>query len=335
MQTRFYAVLLATLVAAGAARAEPVPLKYAFPAPPFSLLNVWAMTPWIEDVNKASDGTLDIKLFPGPSLATFVNVYDRVTSGVAEFGFGLLGQYAGQFPKTDVVALPFAGDNSHLAAVAMWRLYANGVIANEYERVKPVGLFTLNASSFHTSSKPLKTVEDFKGVKLAVTSRTTGQYLEILGGVPIAMSPAEVYQAVQRGLVAGTSLGWPAVPTFKLEEVTKYHLDVPYSLNPAFVFMNKDAFARLPDKARAAIDRYAGEPYSALLGKTSDRMDEDGRQKTRAKTGHLFTTLDPAEIERWKKLFAPAIEEWVKATPDGAHVLAAFRAEVARIKGGS
>jgi TRAP-type C4-dicarboxylate transport system substrate-binding protein len=327
--------LLGSLFIFHSSNAEPVSLKYAFPAPPFSLLNVWAMTPWIEDVNKASDGTLEIKLFPGPSLANFGNVYDRVTSGVAEFGFGLLGQYAGQFPKTDVVALPFAGDNSHQAGVAMWRLYAGGVIANEYERVKPVGLFTLNASSFHTSSKPLKAVEDFKGVKLAVTSRTTGQYLEILGGVPIAMSPAEVYQAVQRGLVAGTSLGWPAVPTFKLEEVTKYHLDVPYSLNPAFVFMNKEAFARLPEKARTTIDNLSGEALSKALGTSSDTNDREVHAKVLAGAGQVLTRIDAAEMERWKRVLAPLTEQWVKNTQDGQKVLDAYRAEVARFKAGS
>jgi len=313
-------------------RAEPAMLKYAFPAPPASLLNIWAMTPFAEDVNKASDGTLDLKLFFGPSLATFGNVYDRVTSGVIEVGFGMSGQFGGQFVKSEVASLPFLSESCYEASVATWRLYEKGVLAQEYERVKPLGLFHLTSSSFHTTNKPLKTMEDFKGVKFGVTSRTSGQYVEMLGGVAIAMQPSEVYQALQRGLVGGTALGWPAVPTFKIEEVTKYHLDVFYTVNPAFVFMNKDAYARLPEKARAAIDRYAGEPYSARLGKAGDRMDENGREQTRAQAGHAFTTIDAAELERWKKLFAPVIDEWAKATPDGEKVLAAYRTEIAKIR---
>ena len=203
-----------------------------------------------------------------------------------------------------------------------------------YARVKPLALFYLTSSSFHTSAKPLKTMEDFKGVKFAVTSRTSGQYVEMLGGVAISMQPSEVYQAMQRGLVGGTALGWPAVPTFKIEEVAKYHLDVFYTVNPAFVFMNKDAYAKLAGPAKAAVDKYSGEAYSARLGKVGDRMDEDGREKTRAHAGHAFTTIDNAELARWKKVLAPATEEWAKSMPDGPKVLAAYRAEIAKLQSG-
>jgi TRAP-type C4-dicarboxylate transport system substrate-binding protein len=335
MKIQHFAVLAASVAAAAAsvARADTPTLKYAFPAPPASRLNVWGMTPYAEDVNRAAGGAVEMKLFFGPSLANFGNVYDRVTSGVIEIGFGMSGQFGGQFVKTEVASLPFLSPSCEAASIATWHLYENGVLADEYERVKPLALFFLTSSSFH-SNKPLKTMEDFKGMKFAVTSRTSGQYLEMLGGVAINMQPSEVYQAMQRGLVSGTALGWPAVPTFKIEEVSKYHLDVFYTVNPGFVFMNKDAYDKLPAKAKAVIDKYSGETYSARLGKVGDRMDEDGREKTRAHTGHNFTTIDAAELARWKKLFAPAVAEWVRNTPDGDKVLAAYRAEIAKLTSG-
>jgi TRAP-type C4-dicarboxylate transport system substrate-binding protein len=334
MKIRVFAALAVGLaaMAPGLVRADTLTYKYAFPAPPFSLLNQWGMTPYAQDVNKAAGGEIDMKLYFGPSLASFGNVYDRVTSGVIEVGFGMSGQFGGQFVKTEVASLPFLSPSCEAAAIATWRLYQNGILADEYERVKPLALFYLTSSSFHTSTKPLKTMEDFKGVKFAVTSRTSGQYLEMLGGVAISMQPSEVYQAMQRGLVGGTALGWPAVPTFKIEEVSKYHLDVFYTVNAGFVFMNKDAYAKLPEKAKAAVDKYSGEAYSARLGKVGDRMDEDGREKTRAHAGHAFTTIDAAELERWKKLFEPVTAEWARTTPDGAKVLAAYRAEIAKLQ---
>jgi TRAP-type C4-dicarboxylate transport system substrate-binding protein len=316
------------------AQAETVSIRYSVPAPPTSLLAIWGMAPYAEDVNKASDGELDLKLFYGPSIANFGNVYDRVTQGVVDVGFGMSGQFGGQFRQTEVASLPFLSESCVEASVATWRLYESGVLAQEYERVKPLALFHLTSSSFHTRSKPLRTMEDFKGLKFAVTSRTSGEYLEMLGGVAINMQPSEVYQAMQRGVVEGTALGWPAVPTFKIEEVSKHHLDVFYTVNPAFVFMNKDAYAKLSGKAKAALDKHSGEAYSRRLGEVTDRMDANGREQTRTHSGQNFTTIDAAELERWKKLFAPVTEEWVKTTPDGAKVLAAFKAEVAKIRAG-
>ena len=55
---------IALLIAAPAiAWAEAVTLKFGFPAPPTSYVNTDAITPWINDVEKASDGTLKIQLY--------------------------------------------------------------------------------------------------------------------------------------------------------------------------------------------------------------------------------------------------------------------------------
>jgi hypothetical protein len=45
--------------------------------------------------------------------------------------------------------------------------------------------------------------------------------------------------------------------------------------------------------------------------------------------------LAPEERAKWKARIAPVIDNWVKNTPDGAHVLAAFRKELADIRTGS
>jgi hypothetical protein len=50
--------------------------------------------------------------------------------------------------------------------------------------------------------------------------------------------------------------------------------------------------------------------------------------------GHTVGELDAAEAARWKQRLTPVTEEWAKATPDGAKVLAAFRAEMANVRGG-
>ena len=45
--------------------------------------------------------------------------------------------------------------------------------------------------------------------------------------------------------------------------------------------------------------------------------------------------LPPDELAQWKQRVAPVIADWEKRTPDGAHVLAAFRKEIAAIRAGS
>src|SRR5690242_14244976 len=128
-------------VAPAFALAETVTLKFGFPAPPTSYVNTEGMTPWINDVEKASGGTLNIKLFAGPALGNFSNIYDRTVSDVAQISFGTFGAYASIFPRTQVSDLPFINDDTRQSSVALWRLYAKGLLNPEYDKVKVLALF--------------------------------------------------------------------------------------------------------------------------------------------------------------------------------------------------
>jgi TRAP-type C4-dicarboxylate transport system substrate-binding protein len=313
--------------------ADPVSLKFASPAPPMSQVNTWGITPWIEEVQKAAGGALEVKLFPGPAVANFEHVYDRTTNGVVELAFGVFGPYAGQFPRTDVVAMPFQADSGVEASTALWRLFASGVIAEEFGKVRPLALFTFPASGIHTK-KEIKTAADLRGLKLAAFSRFASQETELLGGTPITMTPSDAYQSVQRGLADGVMVGWSAVLPFKLQEVTTHHLEASLGLAPAFVFMNKDAHARLPDAAKKAIDGLSYEAFSRRMGDVTDRQNELGRSTVGKIPGHMIYQLGAAESAAWQKTLQPLIDEWTKSTPNGPAILASYRQELANVRMG-
>ena len=334
MMKRTLACAIAIGLLSAPALAKPVTIKYAFPAPPKSLVNQWGVTPWAKDVEKASGGTLAVKIFAGPVLANFRNVYDRTLKGVTDISFGIHAPIAGQFKKTAVGSLPFETRNTLEGALALWRVYDKGLIADEHARVKVLALFLFPHSVVHTK-KTIKTLDDLKGMKLHASSRMMAQAAIKVGITPVTMTPPQIYQAIGRGLIQGTMISWTAVYPFKLDEVTNHHLEVPLGGSTAFMFMNQKSFDRLPAKARQAIDRYSGEAYSRRMGKTTVRMGAAGRARVKAMKGHTVVKAAGAESARWKKLLAPLTSEWVKRTPGGADVLKGFRAEIAKIRSGS
>jgi TRAP-type C4-dicarboxylate transport system substrate-binding protein len=291
----------------GARAADPIQLKFAFPAPPQSLVHVWGSKPWMEAVQKDAEGTIEIKFYPGPALGNFHTIYDRLLNSVADIAFGTFSDLGGVFPRTTVSNLPFQAQTCFEAGMALWRLVEN---------------------------EPLKTAADFQGMKFTSNSRVGSRIVELLGAAPVTVTPPEVYQSVMRGLAQGAVIGWSAFFPFKLQEVTKYHLEAPFGNSASYFFMNKESYARLPAKAKQAFDRHSGEGFSHALGKAADRMEDDGRERVKALPGHVVTTLDPTEAERWKRILAPMVEEWLKDVPDGPKVLAAYRAEVAKIRAG-
>jgi TRAP-type C4-dicarboxylate transport system substrate-binding protein len=311
--------------------AEPIALRLASTTVPTSKVNVWGLIPWGEDVKKASNDLLDIKLFYNNSIANPENVYSRTLEGVADISFGIMGPFYDIFPRTMVAGLPFEAQNDTESSVALSRLYERGLISEEYSKVKVLSLFTFAPSAIN-SNKSIKTVEDVKGMKLAASGRIVGEVITALGAVPITMGPPDFYQAMQRGTVNGIMVGWPAIMSFRLDEVSNHHLETQSGQFPAFVFMNKEAFAKLPEAGKKAIDQLSGPPFYKRMGEVTDRQEAEGRDLTKAKPGQVITKLDPTEEERWKKLTAPVTENWTKTTPNGPAILAAFREEIKKIR---
>lgn len=327
--------LAAALFAApcAAQAAEPIVLKFGYPAP-MQTATGQVVTAWGKEAEQASGGTLAIQFFPGNSVATFGNVLDRVLNKVIDIGFGVFGEYTAQFPKSDTPSLPFECSKSGDCSVVMWRLYASGVTADEYSKVKPLSLFTFPTSSLQ-STKPIKTADDMKGMKVVATGRTLSDAVTLMGGAPVTLGPQEYFQALQRGVANAVIVSWPGAITFKLDEVAQHHLGAPFGLFPSFVFMNKDSYAALPADAKAAIDKTTGEPLSRAMGGAGDKATEDSIAKFAALPGHTTVPeLPAAEAARWKQILAPITANWIKNTPDGAKVIAAHRAEMAKVRGG-
>jgi TRAP-type transport system periplasmic protein len=330
-RVKLFALIATAAIAATPALAqEPVKLKYASPSPPQSLITVWGIGPWLNDVVKASGGTIQVQSFLGAVLGNFNQVVDRTLNGVDDIGWGILGPYSDQFPQTDVASLPFVSTQAKASSIALWRLHEKGLIKDDWGKFKVLGLFNFPPASFH-SNKPIKGLADFKGLKIGVSVRVISELVRVAGAASVTMQPSDMYQAGQRGVVDGIAIGWPAFYPFKLQDVTKYHIDGAFGGTPSFVIMNKATYNRLPDKARQAFDALGGEKLSGRMGSTTDRMEEDGKKRVKAMPGHNFFTLSSAEEAAWKAKAEPIVEKWIKATPNGAAVLAAYREEIAKV----
>ncbi len=92
-------------------------------------------------------------------------------------------------------------------------------------------------------SKPVKTLEDFKGLKV----RTFGTFHPVmfaaLGAVPVNMELTETYEGLQRGAVDCVNMNYQAATLFNLFEVAKYTSDAEFGATPLFSsYVNKDVW---------------------------------------------------------------------------------------------
>jgi TRAP-type transport system periplasmic protein len=325
---------LLTGLAAAAFADEPIQLRYGDPGPVDASIHTDLVAPWADKVNKESGGTLDVKVFAGYALVNMLNTLDRVSNGVADLAFCILGPVSSQFPKTLVATLPFEAENAHEAGLALQRLYDKGVIRDEWTKVKPVGFGVFANTSYHTVP-PVKTMADLQGLKISVQGRLASETLQALGGTPISLPINEVYESLQRGMVVGAAIGWPAAVSFKLTELAHNHVQASLGGEAAIMIMNNQSYAKLSGKAKQAIDANIETPYTNWFNKVIDDTERDNIAITQKMGNQTIYKLPPDELAKWKKQVEPVIAAWVKRTPDGANVLAAFRKEIASIRSGS
>jgi TRAP-type C4-dicarboxylate transport system substrate-binding protein len=167
----------------------------------------------------------------------------------------------------------------------------------------------------HTSGKQIKTLDDFKGLKMRAPTRQTNKLLAKLGATPVGMPVTGVADALSKGTIDGFALPWEVIPAFKLHEMTKFHTQTdptrPALYSAGFVFaMNQAKYDALPADLKKVIDNNSGAGLSRQIGKIWDESQAVGR-KAAADRGNTIMTLSLAETDNWIKASAPLNDEWV------------------------
>jgi TRAP-type C4-dicarboxylate transport system substrate-binding protein len=276
MKKSLAAAALATLSAGASlpADADEVSLVLATALPPNNVMAQTILHPWAQRVNAAGKGTLVIDVRDGMAIANLRNSYDRVVSDVAQLSWLTHNNFPGAFTLSLVGGLPYLTDNSEQGSVAMWRLYKSGALDGEYQQVIPISLAVLSKGGLHLRRMP-QSLDQLKGLKVIVSSRASGEVVTRIGMAPIALPVTDTYEALQRATVDGVALGWTAVESFKLDEVTSYHANASFGTSSGMLFINKKRYTALPAAAKKIIDDHSGEAESRVLGQFWDRLDED------------------------------------------------------------
>ena len=311
----------------GVASAQTVTLKLNSGAPPRSYLHSRVFEPWAKAVEADSGGTLKIRRFYGGTLGNFLVTYDRVLDGVADIGFTLAALTGGKMKLEGVAGLPFESRNSQEASEALWNIYAKGVTAADFDKVRLLGIWAFPNAAIH-SKEPIATLADVAGKKLSISSAIGAKIVIGLGATPVTLPPNQAYQAISRGTTDGTLMPFTGMKTFKIYEVAKNHLDVALGADTAVLFMNKQKYDSLPAKAKAAIDKHSYLGLTRKLGFETQKEWESGAQLVKSSV----KSLSEGEEAKWRKALAGVATEWVKTTPGGDKALAAFREEIKSLR---
>jgi TRAP-type C4-dicarboxylate transport system substrate-binding protein len=287
--------------------ADPIKLNYSifFPA---THKNTALATEWAQEVEKRTNGAVKITMFPGGTLTPADKCYDGVVNGLSDIGMSVMSYTRGRFPLSEVIDLPLGYKNG-LAATKLINLYYDKFKPKELDDVKVLYLHAHGPGILHTK-KPVKTLDDLKGMKIACTG-LSAKVIEALGGTPVAMPMPDRYDALQKGVAEGGVNPMESLKGWKLGEVIKStteNFGAAYS-SAFFVVMNKEKWASLPPDVQKTIDQINQE-WIVKTGNGWDEIDKEGREFTLSK-GNQIIQLTKDEDAKWAKLMQPILDEYV------------------------
>ncbi len=307
--TMILAVICLFSLTPGISSAKQVKLTYSNFFPPTHIQSKLAES-WCQEVEKRTDGRVKVDYFAGQTLTKAKQTYDSVVDGIADVGFSLFAYTRGRFPVIGAVDLPL-GYPSGSAATAVINATYKKFKPKELNDTQVMYLHAHGPGMIHTKGKPVKKLEDLKGLKLRSTGYSA-QAVKALGGTPVPMPMPESYQSLQKGVVDGgaypaeTNKGW------KLGEVTDYATycyDTAYTTG-FYVIMNKDKWNSLDAKDQKIIDGI-NEEWAVKHGEAWDTSDVQGLRYF-LNQGNTVFGLGSKEVERWVKKVAPVIEGYEK-----------------------
>ncbi len=308
-------VTLAAALAVWPAMAQEVTLKFHHIWNPQAMASVNVITPWCDKVAAESNNRIKCQIFPAMSMGgTPPQLVDQVKDGVVDLTITLPGYTAGRFPTTEAFELPFMCNSAEVGARAAWDYFGKYSL-KEFPGTKILATWVHDEGYVHTRDKPVKTLADFKGLKMRAPTRQTNKLLASLGASPVGMPLPAIPDAVSKGTIDGFLLPWEVMPSLKLHEMVKFHSETdpsrPALYSSVFIFgMNQARFDSLPADLKAVIERNSGAAFSQAIGKLWDNSQAAGR-KAAQERGNTFYTIPAAELDNWVTASAPLYTDWI------------------------
>lgn len=329
-------VALATgiLVSAAAAAADTVTLKIAHFLPSVAQVQRQVLEPWCDDLGRESGGRIRCQFYPALQLGgTAAQLVDLVRNGVADIVWTAPGYSAGRFPKTEVLELPGMLPVGGVAGGrAIWTFY-QAHLQDEYAAYKVLALHGDGGMTIHTANRQVAKAADFAGLKLRAPNRTIASTLTALGATPVAMPPAQMTEAISKGVVDGASAVWEVIGPTKLDEVTRFHMETApdepvLGATVLALLMNKKSFDAIPADLKAILEKNSGPVLVERFGRAWDATIAATRDKVKAE-GQSVTVLSGSAYDEVLKKLGPVTTEWIAQASakgiDAAPLVAAAR----------
>lgn len=290
-------------ISSSLAQEKPTVLRLANVVPPTSSKNLSALK-FSELVQARTKNMVQVQVFPGSQLGNEMDLAQGAQMGTIDLFWGDAAAYASFVKEFNVFNAPLVfKDTKH------WDAVVNGPIFDDLSAqllkkagVRILGRYWMGERYILTRNKPVYTPADIKGLKIRVPDipMYTASF-KALGAIPTPINYAEVYLALQQGVVDGMENPVGLIRAMKFYEVTKHLTLVAWNNAVNVLAINEAAFRRLKPE------------YQKILG---DAGRESSKYLEELMTKEADECLNLFESKGLKSIRPKDLTPWLTAVKD-------------------
>jgi len=292
---------------------QPIVITFATHEPPNMMTVEQIITPVLDEIENRTGGRVKIERYYAETLVSLPDTYNAVKEGVVDIGHGMQSLVPGQFPMDEVINyMPYDTINWRPSTV-WWELYQQfPEFQAEYKDVKLLWPACYPWGLIGTTKKPIRTLEDNKGMKMAVGAEAVALRGEALGWTPIPVPPLDLYSSLEKGVVdGGGTFEMDNLWAFRWGEVISYITIASLNQLPSFFVMNLDKWNSLPPDIQDIIDDYTGLRAAELNDIVRWSVEIKYLPKLEEEFGITTIYLSDEEKAKWVQADQVAVNNYI------------------------
>ncbi len=295
--------------------AQEIVLKAHHLLPPVAIAHSAMLVPWAEKVERESGGRIRIDIYPAMHLGGQPPaLIDQVREGIVDIAWTLPGYTPGRFPKIEVFELPFLNADPIATNHALQEFIERH--PEEFAEYKVISAF-VHAGQLVHSVAPIRSADDFSGLKIRIPTRVAGWMVAAWGAIPLGTTVQKIPEMLSKGIVDATLVPFEAAYGLQVHDLVDYNVFRGDGIAERFngqvlmIVMNRARYEALPADLKAVIDANAGANIAEWIGQVWLDAEVPGRDAA-LEDGNEFIYLPPEEVATLRTLAEePVAERWV------------------------
>lgn len=254
-------------------------------------------------VEELSKGRIAVEVHHSGTMGKQREVVEMVRMGTLEMTMPGAAQLQAFAPEMGAVVIPYIWKDRETMFETLDGPLGDYFLAKNLDKagIRFAGFVDNGFRSVTNSKRPIKSVEDMKGLKIRVLpSPICLAYFKAIGASPIHVDWVELFEALRSGVVDAQENPPTMVLTARFPEIQKYYSLTGHMNEPGVVIMSKQFYSKLPEDLKLVVD-LAGR--NSVLWERQE-MDEENRRalKKLEEAGMKVNTLSDAAIAEFRKV---------------------------------